>query len=255
MWKGEEYMASQRLDKLLSELGIASRSELRQIIRAGRVTVDGAVVRNPETRCDGESSVIALDGRELSCRRFHYYMMDKPEGVLCVTEDRRQSTVLELLPPELRRMGLFPVGRLDKDTSGLLLLTNDGDFAHRVISPRSGVEKQYLAEVEGEIDEEDVLAFREGLILRDGTRCLPAGLEPLDGNRCLVTVMEGKYHQVKRMLASRGKPVVRLRRLSIGQLRLEEELGPGGFRELSEEDLCKVLRDDPLGKKSKKALI
>lgn len=236
-------MASQRLDKLLSELGIASRSELRQIIRAGRVTVDGAVVRNPETRCDGERSVIALDGRELSCRRFHYYMMDKPEGVLCVTEDRRQSTVLELLPPELRRMGLFPVGRLDKDTSGLLLLTNDGDFAHRVISPRSGVEKRYLAEVEGEIDEEDVRAFREGLVLRDGTRCLPAGLKPLGDHRCIVTVMEGKYHQVKRMLASRGKPVLRLRRVSVGELSLGDELGPGGFRELTGEDLCKVLRD------------
>ena len=236
-------MAVQRLDKLLSTLGLGSRSELRQMIKAGRVTVDGAVVRSAEARFDGESSVITLDGRELRFRRFHYYMMDKPAGILCVTEDRKQSTVLELLPPELRRMGLFPVGRLDKDTSGLLLLTNDGDFAHRVISPRSGVEKRYLAEVEGEVDEEDVRAFREGLILRDGTRCLPAGLEPLDGHRCLVTVKEGKYHQVKRMLASRGKPVVRLRRLSVGELSLGDELGPGGFRELSEEDLCKVLSD------------
>lgn len=236
-------MAAQRLDKLLSTLGLGSRSELRQMIKDGRVTVDGVVVRSPEARYDGESSILALDGRELRFRRYRYYMMDKPAGILCVTEDRKQRTVLELLPPELRRMGLFPVGRLDKDTSGLLLLTNDGDFAHRVISPRSGVEKRYLAEVEGEIDEEDVRSFREGLLLRDGTRCLPAGLEPHGDHQCIVTVMEGKYHQVKRMLASRGKPVLRLRRLSVGELSLGDELGPGGFRELSGEDLCKVLRD------------
>ncbi len=241
-------MAGQRLDKLLSGLGLASRSELRQIIRSGRVTVDGAVVTAPETHVDADSCVVALDGKALRFSRFRYYMMDKPEGVLCVTEDRKQPTVLQLLPPELQRMGLFPVGRLDKDTSGLLLLTNDGDFAHRVISPRSGVEKQYLAEVEGEIDERDVRAFREGLSLRDGTACLPAGLESLGEHRCLVTVMEGKYHQVKRMLASRGKPVVRLRRLAVGGLRLDDTLGPGGFRELTEEDLCKVLRDFRLGK-------
>lgn len=241
-------MPTQRLDKLLADLGVASRSELRQIIRSGRVTVDGTVITAPEARFDAVSCVIALDGSVLHYSRFRTYMMDKPADVLCVTEDRKQKTVLDLLPAELRRMGLFPVGRLDKDTSGLLLLTNDGDFAHRVISPKSGVEKQYLAEVDGELDEQDVLAFREGMVLRDGTQCLPAGLEPLGEGCCLVTVMEGKYHQVKRMLASRGKPVTKLRRLSIGDLRLDETLEPGGFRELTEEDLCKVFRVDRLGK-------
>ena len=241
-------MPTQRLDKLLADLGVASRSELRQIIRSGRVTVDGTVITAPEARFDAVSCVIALDGNVLHYSRFRTYMMDKPADVLCATEDRKQKTVLDLLPAELRRMGLFPVGRLDKDTSGLLLLTNDGDFAHRVISPKSGVEKQYLAEVDGEPDEQDVLAFREGLVLRDGTQCLPAGLEPLGEGCCLVTVMEGKYHQVKRMLASRGKPVTKLRRLSIGDLRLDETLEPGGFRELTEEDLCKVFRADRLGK-------
>ena len=169
-------------------------------------------------------------------------MMDKPAGVLSVTEDRKQQTVLDLLPPELKRLGLFPVGRLDKDTEGLLILTNDGDFAHRVISPRSGVEKRYRAEVEGIPDEDDARAFAEGLILADGTRCLPAKLEITGGSVCFVTVMEGKYHQVKRMLASRGKPVRRLRRLSVGELEIGEDLGAGGFRELEENDLCKVLK-------------
>lgn len=239
---------SMRLDRLLSELGAASRSELRQIIRRGRVSVDGVVVTEPERRVDPEGSEISLDGELLTYRRFRYFMMDKPAGVLSVTEDRKQKTVLDLLPPELKRLDLFPVGRLDKDTSGLLLLTNDGDFAHRVISPKSGVEKRYRAEVGGVPDEADVKAFAEGLTLGDGTKCLPARLEITGANICYVTVMEGKYHQVKRMLASRGKPVVSLRRLSVGALELDEALGPGGFRELEKNDLCKVLRDFTIGK-------
>lgn len=237
-----------RLDRLLSELGVASRSELRQLIRSGRVSVDGQTVVASEKRVDPEKSRVCLDGEELSYRRYRYFMMDKPAGVLSVTEDRRQETVLDLLPPELKRLGLFPVGRLDKDTSGLLLLTNDGDFAHRVISPKSGVEKRYRAEVEGVPDEEDVRAFAEGLCLADGTRCLPARLEITGESVCFVTVMEGKYHQVKRMLAARGKPVTGLRRLSVGALTMPESLTPGGIRELDEKDLCKVLRDFSIGK-------
>jgi len=236
-------MALKRLDKLLADLGIASRSELKQIIRSGRVSVDGKAVTAPDAKFDSEACLICLDGKSLNVQKFHYYMMDKPAGVLSVTEDRKQQTVLDLLPDEQRRMGLFPVGRLDKDTSGLLLLTNDGEFAHRVISPKSGVEKLYFALVDGEPDESDVKAFREGIVLKDGTECLPAKLELLGRNRCRVTVMEGKYHQVKRMLASRGKPVLELRRLAVGGLHIEESLGPGGFRELDEADLCKVLND------------
>ena len=236
-------MALKRLDKLLADMGIASRSELKQIIKSGRVTVNGVAVTVPESKFDSESCLIALDGKGLNVQKFRYYMMDKPAGVLSVTEDRKQSTVLDLLPDEQRRMGLFPVGRLDKDTSGLLLLTNDGDFSHRVISPKSGVEKLYLATVEGVPDENDVKAFERGIVLKDGTECMPAKLELLGGSRCLVTVMEGKYHQVKRMLASCGKPVLELRRLAVGALEHEESLGPGGFRELDENDLCKVLKD------------
>ena len=231
-------MPSLRLDKLLGDMGIASRKELRGMIRAGRITVDGVAETRPERRLDPASCSIALDGAPLQYKAFHYYMLDKPVGVITATEDRRQSTVLELLPPALRRLGLFPVGRLDKDTSGLLLLTDDGEFAHRVISPKSCIKKRYYAEVDGEADEDDVLAFSRGIVLGDGTQCLPAKLELLGGGRCMVTVMEGKYHQVRRMLASRGKAVLALRRLSIGGLTLDDTLGPGGYRELNETDLC-----------------
>ncbi|MDY3859456.1 MAG: pseudouridine synthase [Candidatus Limivicinus sp.] len=240
-------MAVKRLDRLLSELGVASRSELRQIIRSGRVTVDGAAVTAPDAKIDADSCVLCLDGCVLCSRRLRYFVIDKPEGVLSATEDRRQNTVIDLLPPELRRLQLFPVGRLDKDTEGLLILTNDGDFAHRVISPKSGIEKLYLAGVDGEPDASDAEAFSEGLILGDGTRCMPAKLEPLGGGSCLVTVMEGKYHQVKRMLASRGKPVRHLRRLAVGALRIDDSTGPGWYRELDENDLCKVLESKTLG--------
>ena len=229
-----------RLDKVLSELGVASRRELKQIIKAGRVSVNGQTVTEPERHIDPDTDEICLDGEILRLRRFRYFMMDKPAGVLSVTEDRKQQTVLDLLPPELKRLELFPVGRLDKDTEGLLILTNDGDFAHRVISPGSRVNKIYLAEVEGTLLPETVLRFREGIVLKDGTECLPAKLEILRERTCLVTVQEGKYHQVRRMLAAAGNPVVTLRRLQIGALRLPDNSEPGSWRELSEEEKAKV---------------
>ena len=240
-------MASIRLDKLLADMGLASRKELKELIRSGRVAVDGQPEKRPERKLDPTQSRVALDGEPLSYRAQHYYMMDKPAGVVTATEDRQQKTVMDLLPPELKRMGLFPVGRLDKDTSGLLLLTDDGEFAHRVISPKSCVEKLYYAKVEGSPDEADAAAFAAGLTLADGTRCCPAKLEILGEDSCLVTVTEGKYHQVKRMLASRGKPVLELRRLAIGELKIDESMGPGGCRELTENDLCKLLCELNLG--------
>ena len=244
-------MSAKRLDKILADMGIASRSELKQIIKSGRVTVNGTVVTSPETKVDTDGCEIALDGEALGYRQFRYYIMDKPAGVVTATDDRKQKTVLDLVSPEMRRMGLFPVGRLDKDTSGLLLLTNDGDFAHRVISPKAEVEKVYYAKVDGIPDESDVDAFAEGITLRDGLECLPARLTLLGGRECLVTVMEGKYHQVKRMLASRGKPVLELRRLSIGGLSLDGSLKEGEYRELDEADLCRVFsnKNGHLGKK------
>lgn len=231
-----------RLDKLLSECGVASRKEIRQLIRSGRVSVDGAAAASPEMKLDPYKALVCLDGTKIEYAKYHYYMMNKPAGVLSATDDGRQKTVLDLVTPEMRKMGLFPVGRLDKDTTGLLILTNDGEFAHRVISPRSGIVKVYHAQTEAPVDEADITAFKEGLTLGDGTKCLPAGLKLLPDGSCLVEVMEGKYHQVKRMLSSRGKPVTELKRLSIGGLKLDKALLPGSFRALEENELCSVMK-------------
>ncbi len=236
-------MPIMRLDKLLSECGIASRKEIRQLIRSGRVSVDGSAAESPELKLDPYKAQVYLDGTKIEYAKYHYYMMNKPAGVLSATDDGRQKTVLDLVTPEMRKMGLFPVGRLDKDTTGLLLLTNDGDFAHRVISPKSGIVKAYHARTEAPVDGTDVAAFEAGLTLGDGTKCLPAGLKLLPDGSCLVEVMEGKYHQVKRMLASRGKPVTELKRLSIGGLKLDETLLLGGFRALEENELCSVMKE------------
>lgn len=235
-------MPKMRLDKLLSECGVASRKEIRQLIRSGRVSVDGAAAASPEMKLDPYKALVCLDGTKIEYAKYHYYMMNKPAGVLSATDDGRQKTVMDLVTPEMRKIGLFPVGRLDKDTTGLLILTNDGEFAHRVISPRSGIVKVYHARTEAPVDEADITAFKEGLTLGDGTKCLPAGLKLLPDGSCLVEVMEGKYHQVKRMLSSRGKPVTELKRLSIGGLKLDKALLPGGFRALEENELCSVMK-------------
>jgi 16S rRNA pseudouridine516 synthase len=164
-------------------------------------------------------------------------MLNKPGGVLTATEDRREKTVLDLLPPELQKQQLRPVGRLDKDTEGLLLLTNNGELAHRLLSPKSHVDKVYYAETEGTVEEADVTAFEEGMTLGDGLVCQSAGLERLGEGKCLVTLREGKFHQVKRMLAARGKPVLYLRRLSMGPLLLDPQLEIGHWRHLTQEEV------------------
>lgn len=224
----------QRLDKFLSDSNVASRSQLRQIIRAGRVQVGNTVVREPEYKVDEKTDEIFLDGVRVGGARRIVLMLNKPAGYVTSTSDPRDRTVMELLPPQYR--GLFPVGRLDKDTEGLLLLTNDGQLAHRLLSPRHGVEKCYYAEHAGTADASDVDVFRTGCVLRDGTRCLPAVLAPLGEGKSLVYVCEGKYHQVRRMLASRGKPVTYLRRLSEGGLQLGE-LPLGMTREVTDEEI------------------
>ena len=237
-------MALTRLDKLLADSGRCTRSEARALIRAGRVTVDGAAVFAPEAKYDAACVRIVLDGSAVNCTETRYLMLHKPAGVLSATEDARQSTVIDLLPPEYRRMGLFPVGRLDKDTTGLLLLTNDGDFAHRVISPKKHVPKRYIARVEGTLDDADIAAFADGIVLADGTHCLPAQLVILAPDLGQVTVYEGKYHQVKRMFAARGKPVTALHREQIGALALDSALGPGQARELRPGELDAVFAAD-----------
>ena len=235
-----------RLDKILSDAGVAGRKEIKDMIRVGRVSVDGVVVKKADAKFDEAAVSITVDGAAISTEEFVYYMLNKPDGVVTATEDREQKTVIDLLPEELRRRGLFPVGRLDKDTTGILILTNDGDYAHKVISPKSHVDKRYMAETDGITDEADVKAFAEGIVLRDGTECMPAKLEITGTNICYVTLLEGKYHQVKRMLASRGKPVVKLHRCSIGRLLLDENLNEGDFRKMTAEEMEKSLVKMPL---------
>ncbi len=232
-------MSILRLDKYLADCGFASRKELRQIIKDGRVSVNGIACTVAQAKIDTESDTVSLDGSVIRYEKYRYFMLNKPGGVLSATEDGKQGTVLDLLSPEHKRLGLFPVGRLDKDTTGLLLLTNDGDFAHRVISPKSNVMKRYRAETHGVCTTEDVTAFQNGIVLKDGLKCLPARLEIAEAC-CYVSVAEGKYHQVKRMLASVGKPVTALKRLSIGSLCLDESLKEGEYRELTQDELCSV---------------
>ncbi len=234
MRKKKRRAEMERLDKLLSSTGRWSRKEVKELVRQGRVLVDGVLVLRPEEKVEPSVAALTVDGQTVDCAPFVYVMLHKPAGLLSATEDSRQPTVLDVLPPELKKRGLFPVGRLDKDTTGLLLLTDDGDLAHRLLSPGKHVDKVYRAEVDGKIDEDDVQALAAGMVLADGLRCLPAGLEPLgDGSQCRVTLQEGKYHQVKRMLAARGKPVLALHRLSMGPLVLDEGLKAGNWRFLT----------------------
>lgn len=232
----------ERLDKLLAGTGKWSRREVKALVRQGLVRVDGRLAASAEDKLDPAVAVVTVAGETISLCRFTYVMLHKPAGVLTATEDRKQPTVLDLLPPELRRIGLAPVGRLDKDTEGLLLLTNDGELAHRLLSPKYHVDKRYLARVDGELSAADTEAFARGMTLGDGLEYLPAGLELLPGHACIVTLREGKFHQVKRMLAARGAPVLYLKRLSMGPLVLEDSLAAGAYRLLRAEEISALYR-------------
>ena len=236
--EGGTDVAPERLDKLLASTGHWSRKEVKEMIRQGRVRVNGVPARRPEDKCAPERDTLTVDGQRVDCAPFVYLMLHKPAGLLSATEDRRQKTVLDLLPEHLRRRGLFPVGRLDKDTEGLLLLTDDGPLGHDLLSPKKHVDKVYFAQVDGVVDQADAEALAQGMVLGDGLHCLPAGLEVLeDGRSCRVTLREGKYHQVKRMLAARGKPVRYLKRLSMGPLVLDPSLAPGDWRPLTGDEI------------------
>ena len=237
-------MSLQRLDKLMAATGRWSRREAKELIRQGRVLVNGLPARSGEEKADPEAAAILVDGTDLGYSRFTYVMLNKPAGVLSATEDPRQGTVLDLLAPELRRRGLFPVGRLDKDTEGLLLLTDDGELAHRLLSPKFHVDKVYYARLDRPLGEADRTAFQEGLTLEDGLRCLSADLRLLgDGREALITLREGKFHQVKRMTASRGAHVTYLKRLTMGPLTLDPVLPPGAYRLLTGEEVA-IIREN-----------
>ncbi len=228
-----------RLDKFLCDCGAGTRSQVKSILKAGRITVGGTVVRDGSVKLDPAVQQVCLDGSPLSQIGRIVAMLNKPAGYVTATEDALQKTVMELLPPELRK--LKPVGRLDKETEGLLLFTDDGDLLHRLISPKKEVPKVYYARHEGIADAADVAAFAKGLTLRDGTVCLPAVLEPLGEGESLITVCEGKYHQVRRMMASRDMTVLYLERRAEGALTLGT-LPRGKVRILSEEEIFSLER-------------
>ena len=227
----------ERLDKFLCDSGVGTRSQVKVILKSGRVAVDGKVEKDNSRKIDPNTQTVTLDGEVLGGKRRIVAMLNKPAGFVTATEDANDRTVMELLPAELRSQDLKPIGRLDKATEGLLLFTNDGDLLHRLISPKKEVPKVYYARHEGEANAEDVAAFAEGLTLRDGLNCLPAKLEPLGPGESLITVCEGKYHQVRRMMASRGMTVGYLRREAEAGLTLAD-LPLGQTRELTEAEVA-----------------
>ena len=227
----------ERLDKFLADSSAGTRSQVKLIIKSGRVTVDGVAQKDASAKIDPATQAVCLDGVLLTGKQRLVVMLNKPEGFVTATEDAKERTVMELLPKELRHLDLKPVGRLDKATEGLLLFTNDGDLLHRLISPKKEVPKIYYARHEGTATAEDVAAFAAGLTLRDGTVCLSAKLEPLGAGESLITVCEGKYHQVRRMMASRGMTVTYLERQKEGVLTLGD-LPRGQVRELTAEEIA-----------------
>lgn len=227
----------ERLDKFLCNSGAGTRSQVKVILKAGRVTVDGRVEKDGSKKIDPAGQTVTLDGEVLGGKRRVVLMLNKPAGFITATEDPVEPTVMELLPQSMKHLDLKPIGRLDKATEGLLLFTNDGDLLHRLITPKKEVPKVYYAKHEGEAGQEDVEAFAAGLTLRDGTRCLSAKLEPLGAGESLITVCEGKYHQVRRMMASRNMTVLYLERRREGTLSLGG-LPRGQVRELTEAEIA-----------------
>lgn len=249
-------MAQQRLDKMLANLGWGSRREIAALARSGKITVNGESCKSPDCKVDPQADLITVAGESVRYQTHFYLMLHKPAGVITATQDHFQQTVLSLLPARLQKIGLFPVGRLDKDTEGLLLLTTDGDFSHALTAPRRHVDKVYCAEVAGKLFPDASRRFRQGLTLEDGTACRPAEMEVLaetDGFATVqITLREGKFHQVKRMVHAVGGEVVRLRRLSIGPLQLDRSLPPGGYRELTEGEIAALMDASVAGNKQQK---
>ena len=229
-----------RVDKLLSNVGVASRAELKKYCKQGLISVNGKVINNPGVQVDSENDDVRFNGEKIVYREFVYIMLNKPDGYISATFDKYDPIVLDLIDQSYLVFEPFPVGRLDKDTEGLLVLTNDGQLAHRVLSPKKHVPKTYYAKIQGKVTEEDILAFEKGVILDDGYETMPSQLKILksdDMSEIELTIHEGKFHQVKRMFESVGKKVVYLKRLSMGKLILDENLSLGEYRELTDEEV------------------
>lgn len=235
------FIKLQRLDKIISNLGYGSRKEIKGLARKGFIEVDGVIEKDSSKLIDPEKSVIKINGEQIFYREFIYLMMNKPDGVVSATYDSRDETVIDLLEVDHQAFEPFPVGRLDKNTVGLLLLTNDGELNHRLISPKWKVDKVYYAKIDKKVTEEDVEKFKKGITLDDGYVCKEAILEIIDatdeGSEVNITIQEGKFHQVKRMFEAVGKNVTYLQRIEFGGLPLDEDLEEGEYRELTEEEV------------------
>ena len=237
----------QRIDKVLSNLGYGSRSELKKICKNGLVKVNGKVINNPGVQVDVKNDEIIFDGEKVTYKEFIYLMLNKPDGYISATFDKRDPIVLDLIDKEDLVFEPFPVGRLDKDTEGLLVLTNDGQLAHRVLSPKKHVPKTYYAKIEGVVTEDDIKAFAKGVTLDDGYETMPAELVILKSDEISeieLTIHEGKFHQVKRMFESVDKKVIYLKRLSMGKLQLDKNLALGEYRELTDEEIKMIEERD-----------
>lgn len=236
----------ERIDKVLSNLGYGSRKEIKILVKKGLVYIDGEKIKDNGKQIDPEKSEIVVNGEKIEYKKYVYLMMNKPPGVISATYDKYDETVCDILIPEDAVFNPFPVGRLDKDTVGLLLITNDGELNHRLISPKWHVDKVYYAKIDKEVNNKDIKAFEKGVTLDDGYKCMPAKLEIInaseEGSEVMVTVQEGKYHQVKRMFEAREKKVVYLKRVSFGGLDLDESLKEGEYRDLTEEEI-EILRE------------
>lgn len=230
----------ERLDKLLSSYYSLSRSDAKKLMKKHCVRINGETVKTPDIRLDEVNDTVTVDGEEIHFKKHIYIMMNKPKGIISASNDTKSATVIDLLPEKLRRDGLFPAGRLDGDTTGFILITDDGDFAHRILSPKNHVEKTYHALLEHALSQEDISRFLSGIELKDGTFCLEAKVRMLHGNTAEVIIHEGKYHQVKRMFAALGNRVIELKRVKIGALSLDESLKEGECRELTENELLMI---------------
>ena len=234
-----------RLDKFLSEMSGWTRSEVKKIVRTGSVTVDGNEVKKPETKIDEKLSIVRVDGRQIKYNKYEYYMLNKPKGFVSATTDREHKTVVDIISSS-EKNDLFPVGRLDIDTEGLLLITNDGELAHRLLSPKNHVEKTYYVEVSGILDDVDVDAVEKGLDIGEEKNTIPAKMEILKTDiqnnisSCYLTIHEGKFHQVKRMMKKLGKTVTYLKRVSMGSLILDSKLKKGNYRKLTEQEIIEL---------------
>ena len=233
-----------RLDKFFASQSLATRKEVKELVKKGLIKINGIPAQSSDMAITPDRDVILLNGKPISYKEHIYIMLNKPQGVVSATEDNLHTTVLDLVPPELYRKGLFPAGRLDKDTVGFVLITDDGDFAHRILSPKKHVPKTYEAIISDTVTPEDITAFREGLHLKDGTICLRAELKILQPDEhplVEIVIQEGKYHQIKRMFEARGKQVLFLKRTKIGNLSLDDKLAPGECKEILHKELNQIL--------------